>query len=396
VSGKTGKVPAAVHGTGPAAALDAAANSPAGAPAPDWAKAAAEITRDLGIRPRRNEPMAGHTTMRVGGPADLLAVARDVPALVAFARFARANGLSLLLLGRGSDVVVADAGIRGLVVLSRCEGWRIHGDRLIAEAGLPLARAATVAGRAGLSGLEFGLAIPGTVGGAVWANAGAHGADVACVLESVTILRADGTEATEPTASLSLAYRDSRFKNEAGEGSAAPAVAPRAAQATSQQAAQATTGTAAAAPASAPGTAGDIVLTATFRLAAADPVSIRTRLDEIRRWRQEHQPLTQPSAGSVFRNPPGDSAGRLIDACGLRGASLGGASISAKHANFIVNMGGATASDVRRLAERARIAVAARFGIELVYEVQFVGDWSTWPGDPEAPDHSRPGAARFE
>jgi UDP-N-acetylmuramate dehydrogenase len=86
----------------------------------------------------------------------------------------------------------------------------------------------------------------------------------------------------------------------------------------------------------------------------------------------------------------------LIDACGLRGASLGGASISAKHANFIVNMGGATASDVRRLAERARIAVAARFGIELVYEVQFVGDWSTWPGDPEAPDHSRPGAARFE
>ena len=348
MSGKTGKVPAAVHGTGPAAALDAAANSPAGAPAPDWAKAAAEITRDLGIRPRRNEPMAGHTTMRVGGPADLLAVARDVPALVAFARFARANGLSLLLLGRGSDVVVADAGIRGLVVLSRCEGWRIHGDRLIAEAGLPLARAATVAQRAGLSGLEFGLAIPGTVGGAVWANAGAHGSDVAGILESARILRVDGVATDEPAAALALVYRDSRLKHPVGEGSAAS------------------------------GGPNEVVLEATFRLTPANPAEIKGRLDEIRRWRQEHQPINLPSAGSVFRNPPGDSAGRLIDACRLKMTRMGGAAISEMHANFIVNDRQGSAADVRHLAEMARAEVARRFGVELVYEVKFVGDWSNW------------------
>ena len=279
--------------------------------------------------------------MRVGGPADLLLVARDVPTFSAVVRGARAGGIPFLVLGRGSDVVMADAGYRGLVVLSRAEGWRIEGDRLTAEAGLPLARAAILTQRAGLSGLEFGLAIPGTVGGAVWANAGAHGADVAGVLESVTVLRTDGSEATEPAVALSLAYRDSRLKDRAG----------------------------------------DFVLTATFRLAPADAAVIKTRLDEIRRWRREHQPLSLPSAGSVFRNPPGDSAGRLVDACGLRGARLGGATISDKHANFIVNEGGATASDVRRLAERARTAVAARFGIDLAYEVQFVGDWSGWSRD---------------
>jgi UDP-N-acetylmuramate dehydrogenase len=333
------------------------------------------MARRTGIRPRRDEPLAGHTSMRVGGPADLLAVARDLPALVALVGFARANRLTVVLLGRGSDVVVADAGIRALVILARAEGWRIEGNRLIAEAGLPLARAATLAGRAGLSGLEFGLAIPGTVGGAVWANAGAHGADIAGVLESVTVLRADGTEATEPSAALGLAYRESRFK---------------------RWDANATTSEAdAAAVAPAADSPGDVILSATFRLAPADPAAIKARPDEIRRWRREHQPLTQPSAGSVFRNPPGDSAGRLIDACGLRGARCGGASISQKHANFIVNEGGATATDVRRLSERARTAVAERFGVDLEYEIKFVGDWSGWrqeqlPADDRDPLKAAP------
>ena len=298
----------------------------------------AELARPAGIRIRRDVPLAGYTTMRVGGPADLLAVAGDVPGLVALVQGARAAGVPFFLLGRGSDVVVADAGIRGLVVISRAEGWRIEADRLIAEAGLPLARAATLTQRAGLSGLEFGLAVPGTVGGAVWANAGAHGAEVAGVIESVAILGPDGAVATEPAAALRLAYRDSRFKRSSG----------------------------------------DLILAATFRLTPADPVAIKARLDEIRRWRREHQPLSKASAGSVFRNPPGDSAGRLIDACGLRGARIGGAAISPKHANFIVNEGGATASEIRRLAELARSSVAAAFGVELAYEVQFVGDWSGW------------------
>jgi UDP-N-acetylmuramate dehydrogenase len=275
--------------------------------------------------------------MRVGGPADMLAAPGDVAALVALVRGARAAQIPLTVLGRGSNVIVADAGVRGLVILSRAEGWRMEDNRLIADAGLPLARAATLAQRAGLSGLEFGLAIPGTVGGAVWANAGAHGSDVAAVLESVTVLRADGAEVDEPAEALDLSYRDSCLKRSA-----------------------------------------DLILTATFRLRPTDPASIKARLDGIRSWRREHQPLSQPSAGSVFRNPPGESAGRLIDACGLKGTRVGAAVISEKHANFIVNEGDATASDVRGLAERAKKAVASRFGIDLVYEVQFIGDWPGW------------------
>lgn len=310
-------------------------SGPAG---PDWGDAAAEVARKAGVPCRRNEPLAGHTTMRVGGPADCLVVAGDRATFADVARAARAAGIPLTVLGRGSDVVASDAGIRGLVVLSAAEGCRIDGERLTADAGLPLARAATLAQRAGLSGLEFGLAIPGSVGGAVWGNAGAHGSDIAAVLESVSLLRADGSEVEEAAAALSLTYRDSRLK----------------------------------------AMSGDLILSATFRLVPSDPAQIKARLDEIRRWRQEHQPLGPPSAGSVFRNPPGDSAGRLIDACGLKGTRIGGAEISEKHANFIVNAGGATASDVRRLAELAGKAVVAKFGIELLYEIQFIGDWSDW------------------
>ena len=306
---------------------------------PEWRSAAAGLARSSGVRFRTDEPMARHTTMRVGGAADLLAIARDASTLSTLVRGIRAAGIPLVVLGRGSDVVVADRGIRGCVVLSRGEGWRIEGDRLVAEAGLPLARAATVTQAAGLSGLEFGLAVPGTVGGGVWANAGAHGADIAAVLESVRVLGVDGDEATEPAAALGFAYRESRFKHSSA----------------------------------------DLILSATFRLTPADPASIRLRLDEIRRWRREHQPLGRASAGSVFRNPTGDSAGRLIDACGLRGTRLGGAAISEPHANFIVNEDGATATDVRRLAERARAAVAERFGVRLAYEIEFTGDWSGWP-----------------
>jgi UDP-N-acetylmuramate dehydrogenase len=329
--------------------------APALAPA-QAAHLAAQLVVDLervtGVRPLVAEPMADHTTLRVGGPADLLAFATNAAELAALVRFARGAGLPLLVLGRGSNVVVADAGIRGLTIVNRAEGAAVDGVRLVAESGLPLARAATLAQQAGLSGLEFGLAIPGTVGGAVWANAGAHGSDVAAVLESAALLRADGTEAVELAATLGLTYRDSRLKHPAGQGSGSPTNA-----------------------AAAPGIATEVVLSATFRLCPANPAEIKAKLDEIRGWRRDHQPLSQPSAGSVFRNPPANSAGRLIDACGLKGRSAGGAQISEKHANFIVNEGGATAADIRRLADEARAEVAARFGIELEYEVQFIGEW---------------------
>jgi UDP-N-acetylmuramate dehydrogenase len=301
-----------------------------------------EIQRRIGVKTSRDEPLGRFTTMRVGGPADLFAVAHNAFELRALVRFARTRGLPHLVIGRGSDLVIADAGVRGLVIQVRAEGSRIDGTRYTAEAGVPMARAATETQAAGLTGLEFGLAIPGTVGGAVWANAGAHEADVAGVIESARLLMADGSEVVAAAPELAFAYRDSRLKH----GS--------------------------------PGAPGELVIEATFALSPADPAIIKGRLDNIRRWRQAHQPIGLPSAGSVFRNPVGESAGRLIDVAGLKGLRLGGAVVSEKHANFIVNDQKGTASDVRRLAEHVRSEVARVHGIELTFEIEFVGDWTGW------------------
>src|SRR3954469_23161456 len=154
-----------------------------------------DIQRRIGVKTWRDEPLARFTTMRVGGPADLFATVPNVHELRAIVRFARARAIPLTILGRGSDVVIADRGVRGLVVQNRAEGSHIEGDRYVAESGVPMARAATETQKAGLTGLEFGLAIPGSVGGAVWANAGAHESDVAAILETADVLLADGTEA---------------------------------------------------------------------------------------------------------------------------------------------------------------------------------------------------------
>jgi UDP-N-acetylmuramate dehydrogenase len=298
-----------------------------------------EIQRRVGVKTSRDEPLARFTTMRVGGPADLFATVHNLFELRALVRFARAREIPYFVLGRGSDLVISDRGFRGLVVQDRAEGSRVDGTSYIADAGVPMARAATETQKAGLTGLEFGLAIPGTVGGAVWANAGAHEADMAGVLETARVLDTDGKEAAIATADLGLSYRDSRFKRARGE----------------------------------------LILQATFRLELAEPELIKTRLDDIRRWRQAHQPLGLPSAGSVFRNPPDDSAGRLIEAAGLKGTRIGGAVVSEKHANFIVNDQKGTAGDVRRLGDQVRAVVARESGIELEYEVEFAGDWDGWP-----------------
>ena len=313
-------------------------------PAFDPVAVAADLARRVGVRAVQAEPMAKHTTMRVGGPADLFVTAHNAFELKGLVRFARARAIPLFLLGRGSDLVVSDAGIRGLVVEVRAEATQLDGDRYTAEAGVPMARAATETQRAGLSGLEYGLAIPGTVGGAVCANAGAHGGETARVLEAATVLLGDGTEAVLAASELEFRYRHSRFKDHRGE----------------------------------------IVLAAAFRLAPADPAEITARLDEIRRWRREHQPLGLPSAGSVFRNPDGDSAGRLIDSLGLKGRRIGGAVVSEKHANFIVNDQRGTAADVRRLVEAVSAEVRDRLGIELQLEIEFAGDWSRWTPEETA------------
>ena len=319
---------------------------------------AGDIARRVGVKAERDAPLARFTTMRVGGRADLLATAHNAFELRALVRFARSRDLPFLLLGRGSNVVISDRGVRGLVIHVKAEGSRIEDARLVAEAGVPMARAATETQRAGLSGLEFGLAIPGCVGGAIWANAGAHGADVASVLEWADVLLADNREARIPAAELGLAYRDSRFKHGAGDP------------------------TASAGPA-------EVVIQAAFRLEPATPEAIAAQLDEIRRWRRDHQPLGIPSAGSAFRNPPaGPSAGELLDRAGLKGFRIGGAAISEKHANFIVNDQKGTAADVRRVADHVRAAIRDRDGADLVPEIEFVGDWAGWPW----PDGSEAGA----
>ena len=304
-----------------------------------------DIQRRIGVKTVRDEPLARFTTMRVGGPADLFAIAHNPFELRGLVKFARARAIPHTILGRGSNLVISDAGIRGLVIQARAEGSRVDGDRYHADAGVPMARAATETQKAGLTGLEYGLAIPGTVGGAVWANAGAHESDTAHVLESATVLLADGSERTFPAADLGFAYRHSRFKDAASLPGGGPA---------------------------------EIVVSAVFRLLEADRDEIKARLDEIRHWRQAHQPLGIPSAGSVFRNPAGDSAGRLIDELGLKGYRIGGAVVSEKHANFIVNDRKGSAADVRRVAEHVRRRVREAHGIELRYEVEFIGDWSGW------------------
>ncbi|TMG23372.1 MAG: UDP-N-acetylmuramate dehydrogenase [Chloroflexi bacterium] len=314
-------------------------------PAIDPIAVGSEIQRRVGVKTSREEPLARFSTMRVGGPADLFAVAHNAFELRALVKFARSRKLPHLVLGRGSNVVISDRGVRGLVIQDRAEGAEIEGDRLVAEAGLPMARAATVTQVAGLSGLEFGLAIPGTVGGAVWANAGAHDSDVAGVIESARVLAADGSEATVARADLGLVYRSSRLKADSGVG--------------------------------------ELVIAATFHLVPASAEEIKARLDDIRRWRQAHQPLGLPSAGSVFRNPSDDrSAGALVDQLGLKGRTVGGATVSEKHANFIVNDRRGTAADVRLLGERVQREVRERLGVELEFEIVFVGDWTGWrPGE---------------
>jgi UDP-N-acetylmuramate dehydrogenase len=306
----------------------------------DLTRIGTDIQRRIGVKTSRHEPLARFTTMRVGGPADLFAEIHNLFELRAIVRFARARELPLFILGRGSDLVISDKGMRGLVVYNRAEGHKVDGNRLTADSGLPMAKAATLCKNAGLSGLEFGLAIPGTIGGAVWANAGAHESDVRAVIVEAGVLRADG-EVTLSREHLVLRYRDSVLKD-------VPFGAP------------------------------DVVTWATFELEPADPAVVAGRLDEIRRWRQSHQPLGMPSAGSVFRNPEGDSAGRIIDELGLKGARIGGATVSEKHANFIVNDERGTAADVRRLAEQIQATVRRERGIELVFEIVFAGDWSGW------------------
>jgi UDP-N-acetylmuramate dehydrogenase len=298
------------------------------------------IAAQRGLHLDREAPVGRFTTLRVGGPADRLASPRTRDELVTTLRAAREAGVPVLMLGKGSDVVVADAGIRGLVIRNRADATRIAGTRVRAESGAALASMVRRCAEAGLGGFEFGTSIPGSLGGAVWANAGAHGSEMKDILvEAEAYDPATDAELVVGNADCRFAYRESRFK-----------------------------------------ASGEVVLAATLELHRDEPAAVLARMAGYQARRRATQPVADQNAGSVFRNPPGDHAGRLIDAAGLKGFRIGSAAISTLHANFIVTDRVAQAADVRAVGEHARRVVADRFGIALAYEIEFVGEWPAEAG----------------
>jgi len=293
-----------------------------------------------GVGLERDVPLAPLTTLRVGGPADRFATPGSLDELVALVRLAFDAGTPVFMLGKGSDIVVADAGIRGLVIRTRADGVEIEGTRLRAETGASMTMLAKRCAREGLAGFDWAISIPGSFGGAVWANAGAHGGDMAQVLRSVDIMDpVRGMRRTLMATECDFGYRDSRFKH-----------------------------------------GPEVVLGGVIELERGDPDAIRALVDGHQAHRKATQPLADQNAGSVFRNPPGDHAGRLVELAGLKGHRIGSAQVSTLHANFIVtDRGAALAADVRTLGDHVRAVVAERFGVELQYEIEFVGDW---PGAP--------------
>lgn len=287
-------------------------------------------------RVRRDFPLAPLTSFRLGGPAAVYLEAASQDDLRALGRALDETGLPLLVIGKGSNLLIADEGYPGIVVrLGKAFRWAAReGERISAGGAMPLPAMANVALSHALAGLEFGVAIPASLGGSVKMNAGAHHRSLDEVLVSVEIFETRGGEASViPAGEAGFSYRRSRL----------------------------------------PGRS--IVIGATARLTPDDPAAIRERMDEARRWRRETQPLAEPNCGSVFKNPEGDHAARLIDAAGAKGLRLGGARVSEKHANFFIAGEGATASDVRALIEEVRRRVEESAGVSLEPEVHLVG-WS--------------------
>ncbi len=286
---------------------------------------------------RRDHPLARLTTIRTGGSAELFARPGTLPELHALLAWAAAEGLEVGVVGSGSNLLVADEGVRGLVLkldrdLSHIEQ---HDDRLECGGGARLPAVSAHASRVGLAGIEFGVNIPGTVGGAVRMNANAYGGELARTLEWVDVVSAAGVARRAPD-ELGFAYRRSSIA------------------------------------------AGEIVARAQFALTEAPPATVKATLAELRERRRAAQPSGIKTFGSTFKNPDdpraeGRSAGMLLDAAGCRGLSVGGASISEKHANFVVNDGAASTADVLAVMALARDRVRERFGIALQPEVQTLG-----------------------
>ena len=274
-----------------------------------------------------------YTTFRIGGPATLLATPLDREDLKVALAFARAEGLPVHVLGGGSNTLVRDGGLRGMAIhLNALQTLERRGEMVEAAAGVRVSRLLAFCCRHGLAGLEVLSGIPGTLGGAVWGNAGAWGGSVADCLASVELVAPSGEESRVLRDAVPFRYRSSGLP------------------------------------------AGSVIVQARFRLAADDAAAIRRRVSGYLVRRNASQPVEFRSAGSIFKNPPGDFAGRLVEQVGLKGTRIGNAMISAKHGNYIVNMGGARATHVLALAALAQERVRAATGVALELEIRVVGE----------------------
>jgi UDP-N-acetylmuramate dehydrogenase len=285
-----------------------------------------------GLPVLEREPMARHCAFRIGGPAELFLEPADAETLAALLRILKEADVPCTVIGNGTNLLVADAGVRGAVLHlgAAFGGVRIEGARVTAEAGATLAQLATAARDAGLAGLEFAHGIPGSLGGAVIMNAGAYGGEMKDVVVSVRYLDAQG--AVRETAEPDFGYRRSRF----------------------------TGGT-------------DVILGAALTLQPDDPAAIAARMTALWERRSASQPLNRPSAGSFFKRPATGYAAAMIDGAGLKGLTVGGAQVSEKHAGFLINAGGATCADVLALMRRVQAAVFDKYGVMLEPEVRFLG-----------------------
>ena len=282
-------------------------------------------------------PLARYTAALVGGPADAFLVINTADELAEAVEILWAENIPFTLLGGGSNVMVSDAGVRGVVLLNRAKKVRFDQRKATvwAESGANFGALARQAATKSLTGLEWAAGVPGTVGGAVFGNAGAHDGDIAGnLIEADLLHRINGRE-TWPVKRLAYVYRGSALKDNPGQA---------------------------------------IVLSALLRLAHGSPEAIREKMDSFLTHRRRTQP-PGASMGSMFKNPPGDFAGRLIDAAGLKGTRVGGAEISHLHGNFFINAGNATAHDVFALIRLARQTVFERFGVRLDLEIELLGDW---------------------
>ncbi len=278
-------------------------------------------------------PLAGYTTWQIGGPAEVFYRPESSEACCRAIECAHQAGLPVFYLGAGSNVLIADAGLKGLVVqtgkLNRIKNEK---NSMVAEAGVSLATLSQNALQAGLTGLEFVCGIPGTLGGAVINNAGAHGRETADVVKTVKTVDSQGLIRVYQQEELEFAYRSSVLKGK-----------------------------------------NELIIEVSLKLAEGERNAVRRTMDEYRRLRREKQAVGLPNAGSIFKNPPGDYAGRLIEEAGLKGLSVGDAQVSLKHANFIVNKGRAKASDVLALIEEVQKTVRKKYSVELETEVVLMG-----------------------